>query len=152
MSRAKKININHLLGYQLKQTQHALRLHMDEALRFLDLTTPQYAVLAQLELRPGISNASLARASFITAQTMHGIVSSLEKRGLVQRKKDPSHGRILCTELTGAGSKAVQQAHELIAKVEERMTSTMTDKERALLAELLLACFNSLNSSGMGLK
>ena len=49
MSNDKEAGVKSLLGYKLKKTQHALRLHMDEALRALDLTTPQYAVLAQLE-------------------------------------------------------------------------------------------------------
>jgi DNA-binding MarR family transcriptional regulator len=144
MSISKEINVAGLLGYKLKKTQHALRLHMDEALRILDLTTPQYAVLAQLELRPGISNAALARSAFITAQTMHGIVSNLEKRGLVQRKSDASHGRILCTELTDQGHKVVAQAHDMIRAVESRMLSTVSEEHKALLEKLLLECFNNL--------
>jgi DNA-binding MarR family transcriptional regulator len=139
-------NVTGLLGYKLKQTQHLLRLQMDEALRSLDLTTPQYAVLAQLELRPGISNAALARASFITAQTMHGIVSNLEKQALVQRKGDPDHGRILCTELTDEGHRIVQQAHEIIAEVEAIMTKTMTDQDKFYMEKCLIECFNNLNS------
>lgn len=144
MSTSKEINVSGLLGYKLKKTQHALRLHMDEALRMLDLTTPQYAVLAQLELKPGLSNASLARFSFITAQTMHGIVSNLEKRGLVQRKSDIYHGRILCTELTDQGCKVVQKAHKILTKVEATMTSTMSKENRSLLEKLLVECFNNL--------
>jgi DNA-binding MarR family transcriptional regulator len=58
------------LGYALKRAQHALRVSMDEVLRPLGLTTPQYAVLCAIEADPGISNASLARAAFVTAQTM----------------------------------------------------------------------------------
>ena len=141
---APSINVGSLLGYKLKKTQHALRLHMDEALRTLDLTTPQYAVLAQLELNPGASNADLARSSFITAQTMHGIVSNLEKRGLVQRKGDTSHGRILCTELTQQGRKAVTQGHEMIRAVESRMLATVSGEHKVLLEKLLLECFNNL--------
>ncbi len=138
MSRPKnELKVTGLLGYKLKQTQHILRLQMDEALRSLDLTTPQYAVLAQLELRPGISNAALARASFITAQTMHGIVSNLEKQALVQRKGDPDHGRILCTELTDEGHRIVQQAHEIIAEVEAIMTKTMTDQDNFIWKNVL---------------
>ena len=91
------------LGYTLKKTQHALRMQMDELLKSLELTTPQYAVLSQLALNPGISNAQLARSSFVTAQTMHGIVSNLEKRRLLKRKRDPNHGRILSAELTKQG-------------------------------------------------
>ena len=132
------------LAYKLKQTQHALRLHMDKALRSLELTTPQYAVLAQLELRPGISNAALARFAFISAQTMHGIISNLEKRNLVVRENDPEHGRILCTELTKQGSKIVKRAHEVIQKVESRMTATISEEQKALFEKLLLECFNNL--------
>lgn len=117
---------------------------MDEALRFLDLTTPQYSVLAQLELKPGVSNAALARASFITAQTMHGIISNLEKRGLLERKNDVSHGRILCTQLTEVGAQLVQRAHKIIQKVEAKMTSTFSDEKKQLLEKLLLECFNNL--------
>jgi DNA-binding MarR family transcriptional regulator len=144
MSNNKNMNVTGLLGYKLKQTQHSLRLRMDEALRTLDLTTPQYAVLAQLELRSGISNADLARASFITAQSMHGIVSNLEKSNLVKRKRDPQHGRILCTELTKQGMKVVQQAHKIISKVEATMISTLTENNKALLEKLLIECFSNL--------
>ncbi len=149
MSTSKEISVAGLLGYKLKQTQHSLRLHMDEALRTLGLTTPQYAVLAQLELRPGISNAALARSSFITAQTMHGIVSNLEKRNLVKRKSDPQHGRILRTELTKQGMKVVQQAHNIIIKVEASMTSTITEDNKILLEQLLIECFNNLSVNRM---
>lgn len=118
---------------------------MDEALRTLDLTTPQYAVLAQLELNPGASNAALARPAFITAQTMHGIVSNLEKRGLIQRKSDASHGRILCTELTDQGHKIVVQAHDMIRAVESRMLSALSGEHKLLFEKLLLECFNNFH-------
>lgn len=146
MSTGKEIGVKGLFGYKLKNTQHALRLQMDETLRALELTTPQYAVLAQLELKPGTSNAALARSAFITAQTMHGIVSNLEKRGLVQRKSDPEHGRILCTELTEQGCNIVAQAHEIIRNVESRMLVTISKDHRELLEKLLLECFNNLSS------
>jgi DNA-binding MarR family transcriptional regulator len=144
MSSDKEIGVKSLFGYKLKKTQHALRTSMDEALRAFDLTTPQYAVLAQLELKPGASNAELARSAFITAQTMHGIVSNLEKRGLVERKNDASHGRILCTELTDQGHKVVAQAHDMISAVESRMLATVSREHKVLLEKLLIECFNNL--------
>lgn len=147
MSTCKKLNVTCLLGYKLKQTQHALRLHMDEALKALDLTTPQYSVLAQLELRPGISNAALARSAFITAQTMHGIISNLEKRKLVVRNSDPEHGRILRTELTNQGAALVNRAHSVIQKAESAITSAMDKESIARLEKLLLQIFNNLNST-----
>ncbi len=145
MSTSKNMNVENLLSYMLKKTQHMLRMRMDEALRSLDLTTPQYSVLAQLELNPGISNAALARSSFITAQTMHGIVSNLEKNNLIKRKSDPQHGRILCAVLTTHGADLVQQAHTIIRKVETRMTASMTADHQNLLEKMLTACFDNLN-------
>lgn len=152
MSRENKIGtigVKGLLGYKLKKTQHILRLHMDEALRSLDLTTPQYAVLSQAELKPGISNAALARAAFITPQTMHGIVANLEKRGLIIRKNDPEHGRILRTELTDLGQKVVANAHEIIRRIEAKMLNNISNEHKLLFEKLLLECFNNLNSIDM---
>ncbi len=80
---------------------------------------------------------------------MHGIVSNLEKRGLVQRKGGPGHGRILCTELTKQGRKVVDQAHEIIRTVESRMLATISEDHKALFEKLLLECFNNLSSGGM---
>lgn len=146
MSKPKSTNVENLLGYKLKKTQHALRIAMDEALKAIDLTTPQYAVLAQLELEGGISNAELSRRSFVTAQTMHGIVCNLEQRKLIKRKNDPDHGRILCTELTKQGQEAVQKAHHLIRKIEEGMTSTINQDNQKLLWQLLSECLINLNN------
>lgn len=56
---------------------------MDEALRSLGLTAPQYAVLSAVELEAGISNARLARAAFVTPQTVQGILANLERQGLL---------------------------------------------------------------------
>ena len=77
------------LGYVLKRAQHALRIRMDEALLPLALTTPQYSVLSAVELAPGISNAALARAAFVTAQTMQGIVTNLERDGVAATNGGP---------------------------------------------------------------
>ena len=58
---------------------------MDRALVELNLTTPQYSVLSELHEFPGLSNADLARKSFVTPQTMNLIVQNLEARELIGR-------------------------------------------------------------------
>ncbi len=106
---------------------------MDEALKSLGLTTPQYAVLAQLEIQPGISSAALARAVFITPQSMHAIVLNLDKQKLVQRQADLKHGRILRTELRIKGQGLVKKAHACILAVEEKMLAALSPKNKAKL-------------------
>ena len=69
---------------------------------------------------------------------MHGIVSNLEKRGLIQRKSDAYYGRILCTELTSQGQEIVKQAQDKIRDVEARMLATVNLEHKVLLEKLLL--------------
>ena len=111
-------------GYAIKRAQHALRTRMDQALRPLRLTAPQYAVLAAVELDAGISNASLARAAFVTPQTMQGVLANLEREDLLARTADPAHGRILRAGLTGRGRKALAQAHRIVNEIEGAMIAT----------------------------
>src|SRR5690606_24080861 len=113
-----EIPVARRFGGALKLAQHALRTRLDEALRPLGLTTPQCAVLAALEREPGLSNADLARAAFVTPQTMQSILSNLERDGLLVREADPHHGRILRSVITNRGRKALVRAGDAIAAVE----------------------------------
>ncbi len=127
----------HRLGYVLKVAQHALRLMMDKQLESLGLTTPQYNVLAAVQSEPGISNATLARAAFVTAQSMVGIVANLEREDLLRREAHPTHGRIRRSELTERGKKVVNRAHALLSGVEAVMTAGFSSREIKILERLL---------------
>lgn len=132
------------VGYLLKRAQHTLRTHMDAALRPLGLTTPQYAVLTAVDRQPGISNAALARAAFVTAQSMQGIVANLERDGLIVRTADPDHGRILQSRLTDRGDRVLRRAHTATDGIEAAMTATLTAAETTRLADLLIRCADNL--------
>ena len=133
-------------GYLLKRAQHALRNRMDSALRPIGLTTPQYAVLTAVRADPGISNATLAREAFVTAQTMQAIVTNLERDGFILRHADPSHGRILRTGLTDHGHEALIQADQVVFDVESAMIRSLSDGEVATLINLLGRCGENLSS------
>lgn len=149
VKKAYPLYVTDLLAYKLKRTQHSLRLRMDEVLKPLGLTTPQYAVLAQLELKPGMSSAALARAAFITSQTMHAMVLNLEKQKLLERSPDPQHGRILRAELSSQGQALVQRAHASILAVEGQMLASLSSENKALFEALLLECFNNLDDKAL---
>lgn len=134
------------VGYQLKRVQHALRGRMDEALRGMGLTTPQYAALSALEEEPGLSGAELARRSFVTPQTMNGVLANLEGSGLIERRSHPVHGRVLQAYLTSSGEESVSGAHEVVGEVEKRMLSGLDSDERILLTGMLRRCVDSLEN------
>ena len=132
------------LGYAIKQIQHALRARMDEVLRPLMLTTPQYAVLSAVEAEPGLSNARLARAAFVTPQTMQAMLANLERDGQLQRLPDPTHGRVLRSELTIKGRKALAQAHIAVRGVEDVLVSSFGASNANRIAASLAKCADDL--------
>jgi DNA-binding MarR family transcriptional regulator len=125
------------LGYLLKRAQQAFRVRMDEALRPLGVTAPQYAVLSSLAIEPGISNAELARVAFVTPQTMIGIVANLEKLKLIARAAAPDHGRILQGHLTDQGRSVLAKAHRLANAVETEMVGDAGARDVAQLRRML---------------
>jgi DNA-binding MarR family transcriptional regulator len=124
------------LGYLLKRAQQAFRTRMDEALRPLGITAPQYSVLSSLAIEPGISSARLARVAFVTAQSMQGIVANLEKLSLVVREASPHHGRILESRLTAEGRAVLARAHRCAQKIEETMTGGVSARDVASFRRL----------------
>lgn len=94
------------IGYLLRQTSGTLRGAMDAILRPLGLTAVQYGVLSVLARDPGCSGADLARAITTTPQAMNGVLATLEREHLVERRPHPTHGRILRVTLTSEGQRA----------------------------------------------
>ncbi len=139
-------NVAKRLGYAMKRVQHALRMSMDEALRATGITAPQYAILCSVEAEAGLSNARLARAAFVTPQTMQGMLANLERDGVLVRHADPANARVLHTELTSHGRVLLADAHRLVAKVEDVLTKTFETEEADRLATLLTTCAENLRA------
>src|SRR6202790_4707285 len=125
------------VGYNLKITQHRLRQRLDAELARLGIAAPQNAVLLAVAGNPRISNAELARAAFVTPQTMQAILVNLERGGLIVRSPHPEHGRVIMTELTTAGQKAVAAGTRAADVVERKMLSALPAKEHKLPGKLL---------------
>jgi DNA-binding MarR family transcriptional regulator len=136
-----------MIGYRLKEAQAVLRARMDEALRPLGLTTPQYACLELIGRDPGASNSDLARGAFVTRQTMNTLLRGLHDRGLVERAAEATHGRALPTTLTDAGEELLRQAAMIAATLEQQMVSTLTTEQRSNLHDALSSCIDALRTN-----
>ncbi len=135
------------IGYVLKALQQALRAAMDEALRGRGLTTPQYAALTWLAAGGALSGAELARRSFVTPQTMNGIIVNLEAAGLVVRHADPSDARVLQADLTHSGRARLDDCQQAIDAIEEQMVSGLRIEERQWLLDALRRCVTALSAT-----
>lgn len=137
-----------MLGYALKLAQQALRSHLDAELRVVGLTTPQYSVLAGLELNAGLSNAELARRAFVTPQTMQAILTTLERASLIQRTPHPVNGRIRTTELTVEGRSALRAAHKIVVDTEELTRNAVAPCDPETICSALLRIAEAMRSRG----
>ncbi|ANZ41701.1 MarR family transcriptional regulator [Lentzea guizhouensis] len=135
------------VGYALKRAATALRSAMDTALRPVDLTVPQYSCLEVLSQRPGLSNAELARAVFVTRQSMNLVLRGLQDRGLVTRPETAPHGRALPSELTDAGRAQLRAASTAVRAVEKRMLEPLSEAQQDRLLQDLVACVDALSAT-----
>ncbi|MEU8707935.1 MarR family transcriptional regulator [Streptomyces sp. NPDC048565] len=122
------------VGYRLKRAHAALRGALDQVLRGHDLTVPQYSCLEVLAARPGLSNAELARATFVTRQSANTVLRGLQDDGLVARPDTVATGRARPTHLTDEGRLRLQAAQSAVYAVEARMIRAVP---AGRLAELL---------------
>jgi DNA-binding MarR family transcriptional regulator len=134
------------IGYLLKTTQSLLRLRMEEALRPQGLTVSHYSCLFRLQLEPGISASDLARAVFMTRQSMNELLQTLLDRGLVERAAVAASGRALPVSLTSAGQAALSKAQAAVDAVEARMLAGLSENQTAALAEGLASCAAALET------
>ncbi|MFI0263708.1 MarR family winged helix-turn-helix transcriptional regulator [Streptomyces sp. NPDC017056] len=130
-------NITEHVGYRLKRSAAALRGAMDRALREHDLTVPQYSCLELLDERPGLSNAELARGTFVTRQSMNVVLRGLQDAGLISRPRTTDHGRALPAHLTPEGGRRLEAARSAVYAIERQMIEAVPERRLTdLLADL----------------
>ena len=92
----------------LKQAWYFSLTTVNDAVSEHGVSTAQIGMLRQLATEPGLSGADLARRLLISPQGVQLALKELERRGLVERKQDPQHGRILQAFLTDQGRKVAE--------------------------------------------
>jgi DNA-binding MarR family transcriptional regulator len=132
------------LSYVIGRLQRVLRRRLAAAIEPAGLTLPAYTALSVLRVQDGLSNAQLARRSLVTPQSMSEALAQLVERGYVRRRADPAHGRIIRTELTKAGSRALERCDRAVDVVEREMLGELDAHEVASLRSALISCSRTL--------
>jgi len=131
------------IGYVFKKVHAALRIAMDDCLRPLGISTPQYAVLSVVGEEAGLSGAEVARRCFVTPQTANELMVNLEQHGFLRRQR-AEDSRALQLSLTEEGTILIGQANARVAEVEARLIHYLPIAEQAQLLQLLQACVRGL--------
>jgi DNA-binding MarR family transcriptional regulator len=125
------------LGMGLRKAEQAMLRAKTAALKPVGLTLGQYVALAELDERPGLTAATLARACLVSPQAMMVLLRALEEQGLVRREPHPRHPNVLELRVTPAGAEALQAGRQLVAPIERRVLAAFSDAEIGTLQALL---------------
>jgi DNA-binding MarR family transcriptional regulator len=138
-------SVEERMGLRIKRVEQELTAAKHAALRSFKINVPQYNVLLALMLEPGLSGAALARRGMVTPQTMSSVLSTLEGRGLVERRPHPIHSHILEARLTRSGGALIRRADEAVAEVEKVLAECFEEGEAATFLAQLDRCSKALS-------
>src|SRR5471032_2190040 len=132
------------LSYVIGRLERVLRRRLTAAVEPAGLTLPAYTALSVLRAQNGLSNAQLARRSLVTPQSMSEVLALLVDLGYVRRRAEPSHGRVIRSELTRAGSRALERCDRAVDDVERELLGDLDADEAANLRDVLIRCGRAL--------
>jgi DNA-binding MarR family transcriptional regulator len=132
------------LVYVVGRVNQGVRRELRKKLVPWDLSVPELTALSVLRTRPGLSSAQLSRRSLTTPQSISEVVAGLERRGLVERTVDPSHGRILRMTLTDAGARLLDEIDPVVAELQDELMVDVPPEHRSIVLDGLVACMRTL--------
>lgn len=124
-------------SYAVATLERSVRRSLGAVLRPFELTVAEYTALSLISRRDGYSNAELARRSFVSPQAMHEMISSLEKRGLLERAASQSHRSMRHTHLTQQGRNLLDRCNVAVDEMEEVMLAGIPPDVRSEVITLL---------------
>lgn len=134
------------VGFALRHLMMTFRQMVDSTIRErgIEISFPHVMVLKSLAREPGISGAQLARRTAVTAQSMNGLLRSMESTGMIVREKHPENRRTDCWFMTKTGLRRVTEAGEIADEIISRMLKSISKADATRLSELLHECAAAL--------
>ncbi len=135
-------------GFFIKRIDNALEKEANQNLQNLNLTMQQNRVLIHLaHARNSTLSLKTLEEHFGAAQsTVAGLVSRLEKKGLVQALSDPSDRRIKLVRLTEAGAELHARGRQMVLDTEEKLTMHLTPEEQEMFLNCLKKVYEAVKS------
>lgn len=129
-------------GWYIKRIDNALAKDANQNLQKVNLTMQQNRVLIQLARAEGYTlSLKELEGHFCAAQsTVAGLVSRLEKKGLIQALPDPTDRRVKLVRLTDAGLALHAMSRQGVVETEQRLTALLSEEEK----EQLLHCLKKV--------
>jgi DNA-binding MarR family transcriptional regulator len=134
------------IGYVVGRLDRAIRSEIRALVAPFGLTVPKYTALSILRDRPGLSNAQLARRTYVTPQSMNEVLLALEADGLIVRSPAANHRRVVEVTLSERGEQVLSACDRAVTHMENAMLADLDEAGRKQLLEALTACVHRLGA------
>ena len=123
----------------------AIRRHMEAKVLAADrLSWTAFTGLWVLWIWGEMETRDFAAAVGISRPTATGVITTLEGRKFVRRKKDTRDGRMVLVSLTAAGTRKIEQLFPLFNAEEVEVTSHLDAAQQDALARLLRSMYRAV--------
>lgn len=115
------------------------------------LSFAAFRVMFTIKAAGRLNAQQLARLSNVTAASMSSLLNTLERYGLVARRKAETDGRMVVVELTPEGESVLAALQERNHRREVEWASALTRRERETMTRLLrkLIAFRPAREAGV---
>jgi len=126
-----------IIGLHVSLANAAILHNFKKRFDRLQLTPKQTSLLWLVSDNPGVSQVDFARLFRIDRATMLGITNTLARRGLIERRPMPNHGRRIGLHLTGPGQAILEEAKKEVAIHETWVKQHFSAEELDLMVGLM---------------
>ncbi len=134
------------LYFLLNSAQQSLFREVDrQALNIVGVSAAQIAALVHLQKRNGCLQAELGQSLGLGKAATSGMVTRLERNGLIKRTPSPTDGRGLRVLLTVEGLQALGRAKPLLAQLNYVLEDGFKERELVIIRRFLDTIIDKLS-------
>ena len=126
-----------LLGYNARRAALAVITVFLRRMAPFGLRPVDFSVLTLIAHNPGVTSRQLCAELDILPPNLVGMIKSLDKRGLIERKPHPSDRRAQGLHLSAEGKRLQKQAQTTATRLEHDVSHALTPAELETLNTLL---------------
>ena len=126
-----------LLGYNARRAALAVIDVFLQRMAPYKLRPVDFSVASLILHNPGITSRQLCSTLGILPPNLVGMINTLEKRGLIDKRAHPSDGRANGLHASAEGIALLRQAEVAALALEDEVASNLTASERKTLSRLL---------------
>ncbi|MEU0518912.1 MarR family winged helix-turn-helix transcriptional regulator [Streptosporangium sp. NPDC006007] len=126
-------------AFLLSQVGAHAAARFTERIGVLGMTPADAGLLRMIATRPGLSQRSLAGELGVVPSRVVALVDGLERKGLVERRRDPRDRRNHALHLAAEGTRVMTEMRELAPAHEDEICAALDDDQRTQLTALLQA-------------